>query len=99
MFCGRCGSEVGNGASYCPKCGAKLNEVYARCNQDENTIAVVGFIFSFFIALVGLVCSVIGYQNASRGAKYSGLSVAGIIISIISMVLGLVFGIIAVIYY
>lgn len=53
----------------------------ANTTTNTNTIAIVGFILSFFVALAGLICSIIGYQNAKKGAPYKGLSVAGIIIS------------------
>lgn len=58
--------------------------------QRYNGVAVAGFILSFFIALAGLICSIIGLkQTKERGEKGRGLAIAGIIISALSMVLSL----------
>lgn len=32
--------------------------------STTNTIAIVGFIFSFFVAIVGLICSIIGLSKS-----------------------------------
>src|SRR5207248_341094 len=56
-------------------------------------MAIAGFILSFFCSLLGLIFSIIGYNEArkSGGAVTGeGLALAGIIISIIGMLLGLV---------
>lgn len=54
--------------------------------QQGNTIAIVGFILSFFVAIAGLICSIMGYKAAkNNGAPYGGLALAGIIISSVSM--------------
>lgn len=58
--------------------------------QRYNGVAVAGFILSFFIALAGLICSIIGLkQTKERGEKGRGLAIAGIIISALSIVLSL----------
>ena len=58
--------------------------------QRYNGVAVAGFILSFFIALAGLICSIIGLKQAKeRGEKGRGLAIAGIIISALSIVLSL----------
>lgn len=58
--------------------------------QRYNGVAVAGFILSFFIALAGLICSIIGLkQTKERDEKGRGLAIAGIIISALSIVLSL----------
>ena len=58
---------------------------------NSNGIAIVGFVFSFLFALVGLICSIIGFKNATKdGAPHKGLALAGIIISAINMVAGFI---------
>ena len=109
MFCNHCGKQVDNDTVFCPHCGGRVGDgpaqqpaqqqtQYAAPQQpaapQENTIAIVGFIFSFFGGLIGLICSIIGYNNAKKGAPHKGLALAGIIISIVVM-LGGVIGIIA----
>lgn len=53
--------------------------------DSENTLAIVGFILSFFVPIAGLICSIIGLKKASRGAPYKGLAVAGVVISAVSL--------------
>ncbi len=53
--------------------------------QNTNAIAIVGFVLAFIIPLAGLICSIIGFNNAKRGAPYYGLALAGIIISAVWM--------------
>lgn len=58
---------------------------------SSNAIAIVGFVLSFFFALPGLICSIIGYRNALRSdGNKKGLALAGIIISAVSMILGVI---------
>lgn len=64
-------------------------------NQELRTgtsgMAIAGFVLSFFCGLLGLIFSLIGYNEcrASDGRiGGEGLALAGIIISIISMLLG-----------
>ena len=53
-----------------------------------NTMAVVGFIFSFLISIVGLIlCIIAKNQIKTRGERGDGLATAGIIISMARMVL------------
>ena len=87
MFCKNCGSSIDEKAVICPHCGVATDNKSAAATKNKgNAIAVVGFIFSFFIALVGLICSILGYRTAVReDREYKGLAVAGIIISAVSM--------------
>lgn len=63
--------------------------------DTSNPIAIVGFVFAFIFALVGLICSIIGYNKAkNENAQHGDLAYAGIIISIVSMVIAFVFWII-----
>ena len=89
MFCKKCGKEIHDGAVVCPHCGMQVAEL--RPAKDKtNVLAVVGFVFSFLIAIVGLICSIIGYNNADEyGGNGKGLAKAGIIISIVSMALSI----------
>ena len=35
-------------------------------NKQSNTIAIIGFILSFFIAIAGLICSIIGLVKSKE---------------------------------
>jgi hypothetical protein len=55
-------------------------------------MAIAGFVLSFFCGLLGLIFSLIGYNEckASNGTiGGEGLALAGIIISIVGLVLGI----------
>lgn len=101
MFCHNCGHQLPDEAAFCTACGANLKThsqapsqaqhniqpttTYLANATPTNTIAIVGFILSFFIALAGLICSIVGYNNAKKGAPYKGLAIAGIVISAVWM--------------
>lgn len=87
MFCNNCGMEINNQAAVCPHCGVVVNKealapAPASTNSESNSMATIGFVFSFFIAIVGLICSIIGLKRAKElGGAGKGLAIAGIIIS------------------
>lgn len=59
--------------------------------QGSNTLALVGFILSFFVPLAGLICSIIGLRRAPQyGGNRKGLAIAGIVISIVSWILNII---------
>ena len=95
MFCTNCGKEINDNAAICPYCGvvankSALSNSSGNTNQS-NTMAIVGFIFSFFFALVGLICSIIGFKRAPEfGGNGKGLALAGIIISSISIIITII---------
>ena len=100
MFCPNCGYKLSDDASFCTNCGTNIKTTSQAQSSNHaapartggnvtNTIAIVGFILSFFIVIAGLICSIIGYNNAKRGAPYKGLAIAGIVIS--AVWLGIVF--------
>ena len=95
MFCTNCGKEINDNAAICPYCGVVANKnalsnASSNTNQS-NTMAIVGFIFSFFFALVGLICSIIGFKRAPEfGGNGKGIALAGIIISSISIIITII---------
>lgn len=58
-------------------------------NQNKtNTMAILGFIFSFLFSLLGLIFSIIALgQIKERHEEGKGLAKAGLVISIIKMVI------------
>lgn len=56
--------------------------------QVSNTMALVGFVMSFFNSLIGLIFSIIGMNQIKKtGEPGKGFALAGIIISAVSLVL------------
>ena len=102
MYCKNCGHEVNENAVICPHCGCQIqsfgptnNQANNNANQTQqksNPLAIVGFVLSFFVALAGLICSILGYNKAkNEGLEHKNLALAGIIISIVNMVLTFLF--------
>ena len=90
MFCSNCGREIADAAVICPHCGAATDKPAPA--EQKNTLAIVGFILSFFVPLVGLILSIIGLR---KSAKLNGsgkkLAIAGIIISAGMIVFEIIF--------
>lgn len=99
MFCRNCGKEIDDKAVVCPHCGVQVGKVETHSSDDKkNTMALIGFILSFFIALAGLICSIIGYKRAKEeGLEGKGMALAGIIISSVEMGLVILIYIIAIV--
>ena len=53
MYCHACGTEITNGESYCPKCGADLHQTRHPQEYDSNSTGLN--ILSFLFPLVGLI--------------------------------------------
>jgi hypothetical protein len=57
-------------------------------------MAIAGFVLSFFCAILGLIFSILGYNECKRSngmVTGDGLALAGIIISIIGMLMTLIY--------
>ncbi len=99
MFCRNCGKEIDDKAVVCPHCGVATGVPLPSeaTHSEMNTLAIVGFILSFFVAIAGLVCSILGKKKANElGGNGKGLATAGIVISIVSMAVAAVSVIVAV---
>lgn len=73
-----------------PGYGAPYGTPYPS-KPKTNTLAIVGFVCSFLISIVGLIlCIVAKNQIKTSGERGDGLATAGIIISIVWMVLSVV---------
>lgn len=57
-------------------------------NNGNNGMAIAGFVFAFFFPLLGLIFSAIAISNANNrpDKKGKGLAVAGLVISIITLI-------------
>lgn len=90
MYCKNCGKEIDDKAAVCPYCGVLASRERLEEGKETNVLAIVGFILSFFIAVAGLVCSILGRKKADElGGSGKQLATAGIVISIASMALAL----------
>jgi hypothetical protein len=107
-FCAACGAQLpamGGGAGpmpqqYPPGYGGQPygqpygqpGPYYQGVQHRTSGMAIAGFVLSFFCGILGLIFSILGYnesKNSGGTVGGAGLAMAGIIISIVSMVLGL----------
>ena len=89
MFCKNCGSQIDDNAVVCPHCGVPTGTrgIAPENERRSNNFAIAGFVLSFFIALLGLIFSILGLRKAGEcGGSGRGLSIAGIIIAILNMI-------------
>ena len=61
--------------------------------SDGKTLGIVGLVLAFVFALAGLIVSIIARGQSKRAGVSNGPATAGIVISIIIMVLGLIIAI------
>lgn len=98
MYCKKCGAQIDDEAYVCVHCGALVRELpqettfaqnsAVQMGKKTNAMAIAGFVCSFFFALLGLIFSIIGMKQCKeRGDNGYGLAKAGMIISIVWMVL------------
>ena len=90
-------NPVGQPASGNMVVGAVYVDPRGGNNRPEsNGMAIAGFVLSFFIPLLGLIFSAIGVSRAKKLPQRTGygLAVAGLIISILAIVIGVVVAII-----
>jgi hypothetical protein len=55
-----------------------------------RTLAIVGFIFAFLFALLGLILSIVARNKSQKAGFKNTLANIGIVVSVINMILGLV---------
>jgi hypothetical protein len=60
-----------------------------------RTLGIVGLVLAFLIPLVGLILSIVAFNQSKRAGFTNTLARVGIIVAVIVMALGLVIGIIA----
>lgn len=98
-FCEHCGNEVLDDAVICPKCGCSVNNGSRMQSQAQpqgqvppmmdsySGLSIAGFILSFLGALLGLILSIVAYNDAKKTGSQKSLTLAkaGIIISAVLM--------------
>ena len=104
MFCKICGAECPDSAEFCTACGVKLEaevaapvEVAETPKKDGKGLGIASLILSIAsivccggggpLAIAALIMGIISSKKAKKGS-----ATAGIIISIISLVIGIITG-------
>ena len=102
MICRNCGTDIGD-KRFCPQCGTPANAVAQQPQGSPTKVLVFGIIgLACSFGILGLIFSIIGLVQGNRyRARYGAiskqanigrnLSIAGLIISILCIVLVVVF--------
>lgn len=100
-YCRYCGGQIADEAVICLNCGRTVNEQPAPQESSLNVLCLLGFIFSFISAIVGLVLSIIGNNQVKNtpDTKSKNFAKAGIIISSVMLGISVVSAIIAIIVW
>lgn len=85
MYCRNCGSEINEDAVICINCGVPTGKQEPK--KEQNVLALIGFILSFFVQIAGLICSIIAYRRCKETPELEGknMALAGILISAITI--------------
>ena len=107
MYCGRCGYENAGMVAACNACGSPFGRVPMGpammpmrppmmpghgVRPATSGMAIAGLVLSFFCGVLGLILSIIAFNEVKRSQGRltgEGLTVAGIIVSVINMIVGL----------
>lgn len=100
-YCIHCGKECLDDAIICPACGCSVQYENRNSNSNQtqdvppvnqvndkcSLMSILGFVFAFLNSVVGLVLSIVGYNEAKNtgSVKSANLAKAGIIISAIKI--------------
>jgi len=102
-FCKNCGKEINIETGYCSNCGTKIDDEPTVMNVEtsnvndkkDNTViafvlSLLGFLCCTYLAIPGLVMSIMSLQNMNNGTlstKNKGLAIAGIILGALGIIL------------
>jgi len=96
QFCAGCGLPAGGANTVGSQPAGQVVHVHTGASRS-NTMAVLGLVFAFIMPLLGLIFSCIGLGNAKRmNGEGRGLAIAGLVISILWIVLAIVMVIVVV---
>ena len=99
MYCTHCGNEIDNKAVVCVHCGVpavtvRQNKVNTQ-QKPVNGFGIAGFVLSIFSivlgsifgvpSLIAFIFGVIGTAGISKCGKGNSLAIAGLIISVLTL--------------
>lgn len=81
-FCPTCGEKTVPGRPFCPECGAGLSPGASNSTARYNTLAIVSFVISWFVPVVGFFLAYAGRREiqASGGTQKGDGFVLGALI-------------------
>ena len=94
-YCPNCGSENKLNSKFCPDCGKEYEPEIKKDDdrQPVNEMAATGLLFAFLFPLLGLIFSLVGLERSkTMNGDRRGEAIAGIIISIVFLVISFFLG-------
>ncbi|AKG53645.1 hypothetical protein DGWBC_0982 [Dehalogenimonas sp. WBC-2] len=82
MFCCKCGKEVVEGAVFCGSCGTPVNSPVACYNPEQKSKLAAG-LFGIFLGAFGIHRFYLGY---------TGIGIAQIVVTIVTLGFGAIWG-------
>lgn len=70
-----------------------VNQASVEGNQAEDpgkTLAIVGLVFAFIFALIGLVLCIVARNKSEKAGFKNNIATVGIVVAIINMILGVI---------
>ena len=100
-FCQICGAEIVDQAVICPNCGSPVApQKHNKMGIASFVLALVGIVTSYITAiasisglcnLLAIIFGIIGIVQAKRNNEKKGFAVAGLIISLLGVILFVMF--------
>lgn len=106
MYCPKCGKENEKDSEFCKACGTELKadgEVVANTDTIDSDIkepkvnSILALVFSIILAPIGLILSIVGLvrckkykKETGKSCSYFALNLAGLIVSIIEILIILI---------
>lgn len=99
MYCSNCKQDLEEAAKFCPDCGNKAEskpaqeatlETTATLNKSNVSSGGNGgkIIWGLFVTIVGIVVSVVSYNNAKEEGGTYVVAYGAVIYGIITMIMG-----------
>lgn len=90
MYCSKCGMQNDSNSKFCTNCGnvleSKVEVVDEKRLKSINTMSIVAFVFSFLLAPVGLILSIIGLVRCNKYKKETNQKVNNSVFNIVGII-------------
>lgn len=83
MVCKKCNAQIEDKLQFCPKCGCETG-YNAKPADDGKKLGILSIVFSFNIAIIGVILGIIGLVKAVKAKTKISiiLNVVGLVISV-----------------
>lgn len=102
-FCSNCGKELNEQQDVCLNCGVNIGKIQTVDNSIENPKAYSNALTGFILGLVSIlawiiplfgfpitICGIIWSVGGLKSQKRKGLAIAGLVLSIVFLVITLI---------